>query len=373
MEGDKKNAEKILKKSSLNTPDNTSDSDTDSDSNSLLTSKNGVKGAKRCKKEQKKTPKNYICEKCDFIAVKKSDFSRHESTQKHKLLALNANAEIDRITKSVCNYCQRNFSKAGNLVRHKKICKAVIIEKTEEEKDPASNIMEMFMEFMKQNKELQNTLIEQNREHNKQLMEMTKTQSIQTINSNNTSTTNQQFNIQFFLNETCKDAMNLTDFVNSLHLQVEDFEATGKLGYVEGISRIIINGLKRVDTTKRPIHCTDMKRETLYIKQDNAWEKEDQNKVNLKKAVNQVARMNLSQLPKWQKENPASEVLDTKENEEYIKYSMAALGGKGAEEEERFIDKIVKNVIKEVVISRKPYSGEPTVSSSANDTPSLKH
>jgi hypothetical protein len=163
--------------------------------------------------------------------------------------------------------------------------------------------------------------------------------------------------------------MNLTDFVNSLHLQIEDFEATGKLGYVEGISRIIINGLKRVDTTKRPIHCTDMKRETLYIKQDNSWEKEDQNKANLKRAVNQVARMNLSQLPKWQKENPASEVLDTKENEEYIKYSMAALGGKGEEEEERFIDKIVKNVIREVVVSRKPYSGEPTVPNDAKHHP----
>ena len=365
MEGAKKSAEKILKKSLESTNDKSSGSDTDTESKSLLTQENGVKGAKKSQKEPKKAPKKYVCEKCDYIAVKKSDFVRHESTQKHRLLNFSATAEIDRLTKSVCNYCQKNFSKAGNLARHRKICKAVTIEKVEEEeeKEPSTNIMEVFMEFMKQNKELQNTLIEQNREHNKQLMEMTKTQAIQNINSNNTSTTNQQFNIQFFLNETCKDAMNLTDFVNSLHLQIEDFEATGKLGYVEGISRIIINGLKRVDTTKRPIHCTDMKRETLYIKQDNSWEKEDQNKANLKRAVNQVARMNLSQLPKWQKENPASEVLDTKENEEYIKYSMAALGGKGEEEEERFIDKIVKNVIREVVVSRKPYSG---------DTPSLK-
>ena len=353
MEGAKK-APFFSPKKSLDMPnDNTSGSESDIESKSLLTQEIGAKGAKRSKKEPKKAPKKYVCEKCDYFAVKKSDFTRHESTQKHRLLSLSANAEIDRMTKSVCNYCQKNFSKAGNLARHRKICKAVQKEdEKEEEKEPANNIMEMFMEFMKQNKELQNTLIEQNREHNKQLMEMTKTQSIQNINSNNTSTTNQQFNIQFFLNETCKDAMNLTDFVNSLHLQVEDFEATGKLGYVEGISRIIINGLKRVDTTKRPIHCTDMKRETLYIKQDNSWEKEDQNKANLKRAVNQVARMNLSQLPKWQKENPASEVLDTKENEEYIKYSMAALGGKGEEEEERFIDKIVKNVIREVVVDK---------------------
>lgn len=351
MEGAKKNAKKIQKKTLLNLPDTTSEIVEESVPLLLLSQKNGVKGAKKSQKELLKTPTQYVCEKCDFIAAKKSDFTRHESTQKHRLLTLNANAEMDRLTKSVCSYCNKDFSKPGNLSRHKKVCKLLPLEK-DEEPDSSKNIMEMFMEFMKQNKELQNTLIEQNKEHNKQLIEFSRTQSIQNINSNNTNTTNQQFNIQFFLNETCKDAMNLTDFVNSLQLQIEDFETTGKLGYVEGISRIIINGLKRVDTTKRPIHCTDMKRETLYIKQDNTWEKEDLNKGNLKKAVNQVARMNLSQLPKWQKENPDSEILDTKENEEYIKYSMAALGGRGPEEEERFIDKIVKNVLKEVVVDK---------------------
>ena len=257
----------------------------------------------------------FSCEKCHYYTCNLKDFKKHESTQKHRLLVLNANAEFDEI-KHICNCCNKTFSKSGNLTRHKKICKSI-----SKEKEPESNtgIMEMFMEFMKQNKELQNTLIEQNREHNKQLIEITRNQPISNnINSNNTNTTNQQFNIQFFLNETCKDAMNLTDFVNSLQLQIEDFEDTGKLGYVEGISRIIINGLKRVDTTKRPIHCTDMKRETLYIKQDNAWEKEDQNKINIKRAVNQVARMNLSQLPRWQKKNPESEILDTKQNDEYI-------------------------------------------------------
>ena len=147
--------------------------------------------------------------------------------------------------------------------------------------------------------------------------------------------------------------MNIMDFVNSLQLQVEDFETTGKLGYVEGISRIIINGLKQIDTTKRPIHCTDMKRETLYIKHDNSWEKEEPDKTKLKNAVNHVARMNLSQLPLWKKQNPESTVIDTKQNDEYIKYSMAALGGRGDDEEEKFIDKIMKNVIKEVVIDKK--------------------
>jgi hypothetical protein len=350
MEGAKKIAKKIPIKSSNILHDNTTEIDPSIELSLLLDEKNGVKGAKRSQKEPLKSPIQFICEKCDYITAKKSEFLRHESTQKHRLLALNANANSEELKiqeKYMCDLCNKNFSKSGNLSRHKKICKPLNVDK--ETSNPTS-IMEMFMEFMKQNKELQNTLIEQNREHNKQLIELTRGQSINNINSNNTNTTNQQFNIQFFLNETCKDAMNLTDFVNSLQLQVEDFEATGKLGYVEGISRIIINGLKRVDTTKRPIHCTDMKRETLYIKQDNTWEKEDNSKENLKRAVNQVARMNLSQLPKWQRENPESEILDTKENEDYIRYSMAALGGKGEEEEEKFLDKIVKNVIKEVAI-----------------------
>ena len=240
-----------------------------------------------------------------------------------------------------CEYCNKIYKHLPSLSRHKNTCKL-----NKNSIEASSGIV---VELIKQSKELQNLLVEQN----KQIIELSKNQSVtNNITTNNTNTTNQQFNIQFFLNETCKDAMTLTDFVNSLQLQIEDFEATGKLGYVEGISRIIINGLKRVDTTKRPIHCTDIKRETLYIKNDNNWEKEEPEKTKLKRAVNQVARMNLSQLPKWQRENPESEVLDTKENEDYIKYSMAALGGKGDEEEERFVNKIMKNVIKEVLIDK---------------------
>jgi hypothetical protein len=170
-----------------------------------------------------------------------------------------------------------------------------------------------------------------------------------TNNNNNSNNTNQQFNLQFFLNDTCKDAMNIMDFVNSLQINMDDFENTGKLGFIEGISRIIINGLNAVDTTKRPIHCTDLKRETLYVKHDNAWEKD---KVNLKQAVQRVARINLSHLPKWARDNPDSMVLDSKKNFDYVKFSQAALGGRGEQEDDRFVNKIMKNVIKEVVLDK---------------------
>jgi hypothetical protein len=353
MKRAKKIAEFVPKKSLQKSDELLSEDRSIDEKKMLLAEKNVHFGDFLSQKRAKKIAENFHCEKCHYYTAKKSEFLRHSATQKHRLLAFNAEI-VSEILKHKCEFCTKNFSKSGNLSRHLIKCsQRTNSEKRNNESITTTGIMELFLEFMKQNKELQNTLLEQNREHSKQLIEMTKTKQISNnINSNNTNTTNQQFNIQFFLNETCKDAMNLTDFVNSLHLQIEDFEATGKLGYVEGISRIIINGLKKVDTTKRPIHCTDMKRETLYIKKDDSWEKEDHSKMNLKKAVNQIARMNLSQLPIWQKENPASEVLDTKENEEYIKFSMAALGGKGEEEEQRFIDKIVKNVIKEVAIDK---------------------
>jgi hypothetical protein len=305
-------------------------------------------------KNPQKIPK-YFCSVCQYITNNKKDFLKHMATPKHLKMAemlTNANKKSpehiddetsDNVTENAhkCEFCSRIYKHLPSLSRHKNNCKL-----NKPTLDTPSNIV---VELIKQSKDLQNLLIEQN----KQIIELSKNQNItNNITTNNTNTTNQQFNIQFFLNETCKDAMTLTDFVNSLQLQIEDFEATGKLGYVEGISRIIINGLKRVDTTKRPIHCTDIKRETLYIKNDNTWEKEEPEKTKLKHAVNQVARMNLSQLPKWQKENPESEILDTKENDDYIKYSMAALGGRGVEEEEKFVNKIMKNVIKEVLIDK---------------------
>lgn len=303
----------------------------------------------------------YHCESCNYTTLKKKDYEKHEKTTKHVKAVSPTIIKQDLVT---CQNCNKSFANTSGLWKHKHKCN-IKNDRSIEQNNNITN--EMFMEFMKhskeiqqflyeQNKDLQNTLIEKTCEfqnvvidQNNKIIELSKNPSTM-INSNNT--TNQQFNIQFFLNETCKDAMNITDFVNSLQLQIEDFETTGKLGYIEGISRIIINGLRRIDTTKRPIHCTDVKRETLYVKDEDTWEKEEPEKTKLKKAVNQVARMNLSQLPKWQKENPESEILDTKENNDYVKYSLVALGGKDQEEDDKFIEKIMKNVLREVIIDK---------------------
>lgn len=297
--------------------------------------------------------KIYTCTHCNYAHKNKTNYEKHLVTKKH----LSTISGKDDTEKNKCEYCNKTYSNSGGLWKHKQKCKKEEVEPIE-----TPQIIDMFLQFMKQNAdlqntfvekttELQNTIIEQNKEHSKQILELSKNQAM-VINNNNTTNNNQQFNIQFFLNETCKDAMNIMDFVNSLQLKIEDFETTGKLGYIEGISQIIINGLKKIDTTKRPIHCTDVKRETLYIKHEDTWEKEEPDKNKLKRAVNQVARMNLSQLPKWQEQNPESEILDTKEHCQYMKYSLAALGGRGEDEEEKFMNKIMKNVMKEVVIDK---------------------
>jgi len=200
--------------------------------------------------------------------------------------------------------------------------------------------VEMFMDLMKQNKEL---------------IELVKTNAGGTVtnNSNNNNTTNNNhFNLQFFLNETCKNAMNITDFVNSIQLTTKDFENTGKLGYVDGISKIIINKLNSVDTTVRPMHCTDVKRETLYIKDENVWEKQDENKTKFKKVITQIANKNLRQLNTWKDEHPDCIHLDTNDNIAFRKYYRVALGGGDNEEDDKFAEKIKRNVLKEIVVDK---------------------
>jgi hypothetical protein len=209
----------------------------------------------------------------------------------------------------------------------------------------------MVTDILKQSKELQNVLIEQNKELQTKLLELaSKPQSI--INNNN-NTTNQQFNLQVFLNETCKDAMNIVDFVNSFELTTDDFETTGKLGFVDGISRIFIKELKKLDTEKLPIHCTDFKRETVYIKDNDVWEKENDEKKRVKWAIDRIAQLNYNQIQQWQEKFPECKENNTSANEKFFALVKVALGGQGKEQEDKFREKIMKNVLKEAVLDKK--------------------
>jgi hypothetical protein len=207
--------------------------------------------------------------------------------------------------------------------------------------------LEIITDLLKQNKELHEQIIEMSKEP--KIINNITNNNI--TNSNNT--TNNQFNLNMFLNEECKNALNIMDFVRSLNLTVQDIEETGRLGYVGGMTRIFVNALKDMDVKMRPIHCTDIKRETVYVKDQDTWEKDNSDKNKLKSALKQVARKNLQMLPEWQEQNPDFRILDTPENQQYMQISISSLGAYSDEESQKQEEKILKNVLKEVVIDRK--------------------
>jgi len=213
---------------------------------------------------------------------------------------------------------------------------------------------DLLLEFIRQNQELKNILLEEREEsrirfneQNAKIEELSKQNIV--INHNNN---NNHFNLNIFLNEKCKDAISIMDFVNSLDVNTCDVEYTGKYGYVEGITKIFIEGLKQLDVYKRPIHCTDLKRETLYIKEEDKWEKDTNEKSRLKKAIGTVVRKNVQKVKMWQDENPRCNILDSKEYMLHMSIMRQSLGGGNQEKTDRNNDKIIRNIAKEVFIDK---------------------
>jgi len=211
------------------------------------------------------------------------------------------------------------------------------------ENDDTSSDKKLIMELLKSNNELQ-----------KQIIELCKDKSIITNNSNNTTNNNNtnNFNLQFFLNEQCKDALNLKDFVDQIKLQLSDLDMIGRVGYVEGMSKIFLRNLKELDVCKRPIHCSDLKRETLYVKDQDAWEKENGENVKITRAIKEVEHKNIKQLPQWREENPTADDTETKKHMEYQNILLEAMGGSTLENDDKKREKIIRNIAKEVVIDK---------------------
>ena len=308
-----------------------------------------------------KTPKNadiFLCEKCNFKCSKESEWNRHINTAKH----LNRINEIEKTQKTPSIYmckCGKKYKYSRGLWGHNKKC---IFEETETKEEPKEEPKEetiedidykqLLFKMMEQNNELQQTILGQQQEYQKSQQEYQNTikEIIPKIGNNNNNNSNNQFNLQMFLNEDCKDALNIKEFVNSLQLNIKDLTDTGKLGYVDGISRIFVNALNDMDVTERPIHCTDIKRETVYIKDADKWEKEENDNPKLKKTIRAIENKNLRMIPKWQEENPESRIMDTRQADELMVISINALGGN--EEKEKLEKKIVKNVLKEIRIDK---------------------
>ena len=332
-----------------------------------------------------KPPIVYSCIKCNFDTRNKKDFNRHLTTAKHKKVdTLN---EFEPVSPQnpqpiACSICQKEYVSRSGIWYHQKKCKGPILEMpeppeatptqeaTQTPQPPQTTLpkpeemMALMFEFMrdkipdksdqshlilelvKQNSEFKDLLIEQN----KQMMELANKAG---NNNNCNNTTNNKFNLNVFLNETCKDAITMDDFINSIQVTREDFIHTGEFGFIEGISTTLMKNFRNMDLHTRPLHCTDLKRETVYIKNADKWEKDDADKTHLRKAVRGVAKKNMKEMWRWYNDSkPEVEQIGTDVCEKYFAYHKASLGGYGKEEDLKFEDKIIKNVLKDNQIDK---------------------
>ena len=233
-----------------------------------------------------KIPQKYSCEFCNYFTCYSKDYKKHLLTKKHK----ERNGNIQEISKVlICNNCEKKFKTNAGLWKHKQKCNSNIQPISENKKLSEFDKDELIINLLKQNAKL---------------MEILENGTMNNSHNTHTNSHNKAFNLNFFLNETCKNAMNITDFVDSIKLQLTDLMDVGELGYVEGISKIIVKNLNNLDETIRPIHCTDKKRETMYVKDEGQWEKEDEKKTKLNKAVKTVANKNIKLLPQFREKYP---------------------------------------------------------------------
>ena len=287
-----------------------------------------------------KSSKFFNCIFCNYITCRKSQLSRHELTDKHKnnVFATNNNKKVPKVPNCICENCGKIYKERTALWRHRKKCIDISITN--------NNSLELdkitVLEIIKQNQDFKELIIDQ---QNK-ILELS--QKPNTVINN----TNHQFNLNVFLNEKCKDAINIMDFVNSLQLQINDLEETGRLGFTEGITRIFINGLKELDIYKRPLHCSDIKREVLYVKDANIWVKENEDKQRIKHAIKVVANKNIHQIVKWQAENPEYKNPESKKSDKYMKLICESMCGSTNQETEDNYNKIIKNIAKKTTIEK---------------------
>ena len=294
-----------------------------------------------------KNPQYLYCEKCDYVTCNKKDYNKHLKTKKHSSVSDTddkaSKKSQNKNTNYTCN-CGKKYKHRQSLYNHKTKCN--ILNGIENINKDQPITKELVLQLIQQNQKLQEMLHEQ---HNK-MYEIAK--EGKSITNNTTNNNNNQFNLNVFLNEHCKDALNLMDFVDSLNVQLKDLEYTASKGYAEGISNIFINGLSNLNVHKRPIHCSDSKREILYIKENGEWLKEDEDKSKLTKAIKIIGNKNMKQISEWQKAYPEYKDPTSKQNDKYMKMLCNAMSGSTNEEVEKNYDKIIRNIAKEVVIDK---------------------
>jgi len=285
-------------------------------------------------------PQKFVCNICNYSTSNKKDYNKHLATIKHQKLTNNPN-NPHQSPNYTCT-CGNSYKHRQSLYTHRMKCNNKSVNNNDQ---PITK--ELVLQLIQQNKELQEMLHEQ---HHK-MYEIAKEGKYVTNNTTNTNNNN-QFNLNFFLNEQCKDALNLTDFIDSLNVKIKDLEYTSINGYAEGISNIFINGLSDLNVHKRPIHCSDSKREVLYIKDNGIWQKEDAEKSKLTNAIKIIGNKNIKQISEWQKTYPEYNNPDSKQNDKYLKIVMNSMSGSTKEEADTNYEKIIRNIAKKVIINK---------------------
>ena len=291
------------------------------------------------------TPDNLMCEFCSISCNKISDWKRHIQTKKHISNKNGGNGNIlaTPLAPLACE-CGKTYTDRTGLWRHKKKCSG---KQTDD-----NNEQNLIVQLIKQNQDFKDLIVDQN----KTIIEAIKHNTITNNNSiNNVNSNNKTFNLQVFLNEDCKDAMNVSDFMNSLNLQVSDLECVGQLGFVEGISNIIIKRLNAMDITKRPVHCTDSKRETIYIKEDGVWTKDDDDNMKIRKLVRGVSSRNCKNATAYKAMYPEWKDPESKHSYIYDKIVLEAFGGTNNGKDEENENKIIRKILKHLTIDKSAF------------------
>ena len=312
-------------------------------------------------KKSGKIEEKFHCEKCDYVCRYFSDYTKHLSTDKHKRLTM-ANKKYS------CDVCGKCYKHASSLSKHRKKCKIIskeiknnekkIIDYSDEEENKEcildSTIKEHYLKEKKENEEnnegytkMMETIMEENSELRALLIEQQKQISDLIPKVGNNNTQNNNFNLNVFLNEHCKDALNMLDFINSLQVEFSQMEYTASNGFVEGMSNIFTKAIQNMDITKRPIHCTDAKREILYIKDNEEWNKDSEEKEKMKLAINKLKQNHLHKLSDWVHDNPGCEQIDNPKNDLLLNMIR-----EHATYDDKDIKKVIKSIAKNVTIPK---------------------
>jgi hypothetical protein len=293
------------------------------------------------------SPNIFICVVCTITCNRKSEWVRHLQTKKHlgNKTGENGNILATTISPFICE-CGKNYINRTSLWRHKKKC---CLQKTHDNIGQTDS--NLIIQLIQQNQDFKEMLMEQNTKMIETFNEALKNNNNSITTNNHVNSHNKTFNMNVFLNEHCKDAMNISEFVDSIQLGFNDLVNVGKVGYVEGISSIIINKLRSLDIHKRPMHCGDEKRHSMYIKEDGKWEKQPEDNNRVRRLIKQVAFKNTKNTVLFKEKYPDCGTSASKYSDQYNKIVMESFGGRGASDEEKE-NKIVRMIAKEVYIDK---------------------